>query len=48
MARQPSVIIDNFDVARALVRPCEAHAPLVIDADAVLAGTVAYWVSVFA
>jgi hypothetical protein len=33
------VVIHDFDAFRACSRPNEAHAPLVIDADAVLAGS---------
>ena len=36
-----SVVIDDFDLHRALVGPDEADAPLVVNSDAVLSGAVA-------
>jgi hypothetical protein len=35
-----SVVINDFNIHWASVRPAEAHAPLVVDADAVLARPV--------
>jgi len=35
------VIVDDFDIAGAAGAPGEADAPLVVDADAVLAGAAA-------
>jgi hypothetical protein len=35
------VVVDNLDPLRPLVRPDEAHPHLIVDADAVLAGSVA-------
>jgi hypothetical protein len=37
----PSMIIDNLDLVRVSIAPYEANPPLLIDADAVLTGTVA-------
>jgi hypothetical protein len=36
------VVIDNFHVFRPAPRPAKAHPPLPIDADAVLAGAIAF------
>src|SRR3954464_5235057 len=36
-----SVIVDDLDVGRSIVRPSKADAILVVDANAVLAGTIA-------
>ena len=36
-----SVIVDDFDFHRTSVGPDETHPPLVVDANAVLTGTVA-------
>ena len=36
-----SVVIDNFHTVCTIVMPSKAHAPLIVDADAVLAFSIA-------
>jgi hypothetical protein len=36
------VVVDNFDIESTFCGPFKAHTPLVIDADAVLAFSVAF------
>jgi hypothetical protein len=36
----PRVVVDDFDLVGTVVTPDEAHAPLVVDAEAVLPGSL--------